>query len=171
MKTTLLFFLLSASLCLAKEGEILWQGKYYRLRDFRLKDAETITVGGQAIAFDKAPAVVKQALADDRANARQRNNEEAKRAAVSESRKRTGSFPLSGSVVSVTPEGSLVMHEDTLQIFYVRGELGRATGEKVSLEAVPDGTFRYTTALGADSTVRAVKVVPSPWKQFEKKAE
>lgn len=81
-------------------------------------------------------------------------------------RQADGSYYVVGTVLSVTDDGVLVTTEYSVNRersgstpFLIRGRFNYVDGDRVSLYVVPDGTFRYKTALGSEATVRAYKVV------------
>ncbi len=64
-----------------------------------------------------------------------------------------------GVVLSVVDNQTVLVIKRNDQIVLLRGISDKVDGESIYVRAVPDGTHRYTTVLGAEKTVRAYRVV------------
>ncbi len=96
--------------------------------------------------FRKALAAMEQQRAE-------RESERAEKARAEAARIAAGIFTVSGNVVSVLPDGVLMMDGNAVIKLLTKKNL--ADGENVRASARKTGAvFEYTTALGANATVR-----------------
>ena len=103
---------------------------------------------------------------DDDAGASTSNDAQSQDRSIPDDDTRT----ISGTVLSVTDDGVLVeqggaeyfvngMRTSTpSSVFFIRGRFDYVDGDRVKLNVLPAGTYRYTTAMGSRATVRAYKV-------------
>jgi hypothetical protein len=111
----------------------------------------------KALAAMERDAVVKDQK--DQERKAQREVEERTRAAQTSA----GIADISGKVLSVLPDGVLVIHE-TGKVSKLLTSQNLADGEPVKVTAqATDGVFQYTTAMGGHATVRVWReTAPAP---------
>ena len=103
--------------------------------------------------FRKALAAMEQQRAERESERAEKEKERAEKARAEAARIAAGIFTVSGNVVSVLPDGVLMMDGNAVIKLLTKKNL--ADGENVRASARKTGAvFEYTTALGANATVR-----------------